>query len=381
MNDGNIFNRYGTNTAQADYIAQVIDAQGNFYIEHGGILTKTNNIGNGDTLLLKEGAQLAFEINSGTQSKIIGPAKLIIQKTHDENYKLNLVYGNFIKMEGNERKTQNIELAINDLTVKQEEKWKMLSFEFVKNGENQIIKNNGDALVVTKSNGMDKKTTMENNEILTIQSNDIKLFANFDSFSDAVEEKNISQTFTINTSETETVATLSWETEEKPSLLSLLNTPNISNISEENPEVTKNISSVMTDNKRVLNPEQDEKINSNLKEGLYANNFANIEKAFIMGENDNFMDDFNILENRIKSIYQGFDIVYGKQVGDPIQKLQGLKNAVINLRGKISVEYNVPPIYMETLEMIEKWLANILAKGYGSAIPEQETNVIIEENK
>lgn len=122
MNDGNIFNKEGINTAQADYIAQVIDAQGNFYIEHDGVLTKTNNIGNGDTLLLKEGAQLAFEINSGTQSKIIGPAKLIIQKTHDENYKLNLVYGNFIKMEGNERKTQNIELAINDLTVKQEEK-------------------------------------------------------------------------------------------------------------------------------------------------------------------------------------------------------------------------------------------------------------------
>lgn len=137
----------------------------------------------------------------------------------------------------------------------------------------------------------------------------------------------------------------------------------------------------MTDNKRVLNPEQDEKINSNLKEGLYANNFANIEKAFIMGENDNFMDDFNILENRIKSIYQGFDIVYGKQVGDPIQKLQGLENAVINLRGKVSVEYNVPPIYMETLEMIEKSLANILAKGYGSAIPAQETNIIIEETK
>jgi hypothetical protein len=381
MNDGNIFNKEGINTAQADYIAQVIDAQGNFYIEHDGVLTKTNNIGNGDTLLLKEGAQLAFEINSGTQSKIIGPAKLIIQKTHDENYKLNLVYGNFIKMEGNERKTQNIELAINDLTVKQEEKWKMLSFEFVKNGENQIIKNNGDALVVTKSNGTDKMTTMENNEVLTIQSNDIKLFANFDSFSDAVEEKNISQTFTINTLETETAATLSWEIEEQPSLLSLLKTPNIGDISEENPEVTKNISSVMTDNKRVLNPEQDEKINSNLKEGLYANNFANIEKAFIMGENDNFMDDFNILENRIKSIYQGFDIVYGKQVGDPIQKLQGLKNAVINLRGKVSVEYNVPPIYMETLEMIEKSLANILAKGYGSAIPAQETNIIIEETK
>ena len=60
-----------TNTVQADYIAQVIDVKGDFFIEHNGILDTTNNIGNGDTILLKKDAQLVFEINSGTQSKII----------------------------------------------------------------------------------------------------------------------------------------------------------------------------------------------------------------------------------------------------------------------------------------------------------------------
>lgn len=106
MNNGSLqdYNRFAirsntTNTAQADYIAQVVDFNGNFFIEHNGVLETTNNIGNGDTILLKEDAQLVFEINSGTQSKIIGPAKLIIQKTDTENYKLNLVYGNFIQME------------------------------------------------------------------------------------------------------------------------------------------------------------------------------------------------------------------------------------------------------------------------------------------
>ncbi|HMS91658.1 MAG TPA: hypothetical protein PKC87_05535, partial [Candidatus Absconditabacterales bacterium] len=99
------------NIAQADYIAQVIDAKGNFFIEHNGVLTTTNNIGNGDTILLKEDTQLVFEINSGTQSKIIGPAKLVIQKTNIDNYKLNLIYGNFIQVEGKEEKTQTIELA------------------------------------------------------------------------------------------------------------------------------------------------------------------------------------------------------------------------------------------------------------------------------
>lgn len=78
INDGNFEdnNRFAiksnrTNTVQADYIAQVINVKGNFFIEHNGVLATTNNIGNGDTILLKEGAQLVFQINSGTQSKII----------------------------------------------------------------------------------------------------------------------------------------------------------------------------------------------------------------------------------------------------------------------------------------------------------------------
>ena len=61
LNNGSFqdYNRFaviknGANTAQADYIAQVIDVEGNFFVEHDGVLTKTNNIGNGDTILLKE---------------------------------------------------------------------------------------------------------------------------------------------------------------------------------------------------------------------------------------------------------------------------------------------------------------------------------------
>lgn len=49
--NGNIqdYNRFSiksntTNVAQADYIAEVIDVKGNFFIEHNGILATTNNI-------------------------------------------------------------------------------------------------------------------------------------------------------------------------------------------------------------------------------------------------------------------------------------------------------------------------------------------------
>lgn len=204
LNNGNLqdYNRFAirsntTNTAQADYIAQVVDFNGNFFIEHNGVFTKTNNIGNGDTILLKKDAQLVFDINSGTQSKIIGPAKLVIQKTDTEDYKLNLIYGNFIQMEGNEEKAQTIELAINDITVKQEDKSQPLNFKFVKNGDNQIFQNNGANIIVTKSDGEDKTTTISNQQVVAIQENDIKVFANIETFTTAIQEKNISQTFSL----------------------------------------------------------------------------------------------------------------------------------------------------------------------------------------
>ena len=251
-----------TNTVQADYIAQVIDVKGNFFIEHNGILATTNNIGNGDTILLKEDTQLVFEINSGTQSKIIGPAKLVIQKTNTDDYKLNLIYGDFIQMEGNE-KTQSIELAVNNITIKQQDKSKPVNFKFVKNGEDQVVQNNGANIVVTKSNGTDKTTTLSNKQVVTIQNNDIKVFANIDTFTKAVQEKNISQTFAIDNTTPENTTSGTAENKEETLFLSLLNTPQISELKE---EITKEITSVLGDEKKILEPEQDEKVRSILYE-------------------------------------------------------------------------------------------------------------------
>jgi hypothetical protein len=209
MNNDNIqdYKRFSiksnnTNTVQAEYIAQVIDVKGNFSIERNGILTTTNNIGNGDTILLKEDTQLVFEINSGTQSKIIGPAKLVIQKTDINDYKLNLIYGDFIQVEGKKEKTQTIELAINDITIKQEDKSQPLNFKFVKNGQNQVFQNNGANIIVSKNNGKENTKTITKEQVVAIQNNDIKIFANINNFTTAVQEKNISQTFSLITEET-----------------------------------------------------------------------------------------------------------------------------------------------------------------------------------
>ncbi len=366
INDGNFQdnNRFAiksntANTVQADYIAQVIDVKGNFFIEHNGVLATTNNIGNGDTILLKEGAQLVFEINSGTQSKIIGPAKLIIQKNTDENYKLNLIYGNFIQMEGKESKTQTIELAINDITIKQQDKSQPMNFKFVKEGKNQIFQNNGANIVVTKTNGTDKTTTISRKQVVAIQNNDIKVFANIDTFTKAIQEKNVSQTFSLadekTTSGTEKIET---------ALLSLLNTPQITTSKE---EVTKEISSILSDEKQILDPVEDEKVNASLYGAFYTPELKAVDNSFLAGNEEEFNSDFAKIEKRIQTVYQSFDISYSKESWDPVEKIKGLVMSIKTLTEKITKEYNVPPKYIENLQAINKSLNTILSKSYGSA--------------
>jgi hypothetical protein len=62
---------FTSNLVQADYIAKVVSFNGDFSIEHGGKLSQTKDISNGDTIILDKGAEMAFAISSGTTSKII----------------------------------------------------------------------------------------------------------------------------------------------------------------------------------------------------------------------------------------------------------------------------------------------------------------------
>ena len=368
FNGGNLqdYNRFSiiknqTNTVQADYIAQVIDVKWSFFIEHDGILSKTNNISNGDTILLKENTQLAFEIDEGTQAKIIWPAKLIVQKTPNESYKLNLVYGDFIQMEGNEQKTQTIELAINDITIKQENKALPMNFKFIKEGDNQIFQNNGANIIVTKSNGVDKTTTISKEQVVSIQHNDLKIFANVDSFSKAMQTKNVSQTFSLPEEET---VDQEIKDQETVSLLSLLTKTTA--ISENTEEVTKEITSVLGDEKKILDPEQDEKINNNLYGEFYTPELKELEQSYKNGDLATFNSVYTKLEKRIQNVYLSLNKTYSKNGGEPKEKLQSLVSDIKQLQTLLTTEYTVPPTYNENLKTIENTINSLIKEEFWS---------------
>ena len=182
---------------QADYVAKVVDFAGTFYIEKDGQTIQTSNINDWDIVVLQNNAQLVFNINTGTQAKITWPAKFTIQKKSDNNFRVNLMYGDYVEMKSLQAThVQGVELSVDNLLVSQWSKSSALNYQLVKQGDKRVIKNNGSQLVVMNQNSQNK-TSLDGKKILAIQGNDVSLFDNFDKFAKAINDKNLSQTFSL----------------------------------------------------------------------------------------------------------------------------------------------------------------------------------------
>jgi hypothetical protein len=139
----------------------------------------------------------------------------------------------------------------------------------------------------------------------------------------------------------------------------LLNTPQIIESKE---EITKNIASVLTDEKQILDPSEDEKVNANLYAQFYIAELEELEASFIAGNNKSFDIAYAKLEKRINNIYQIFTIIYTTTSGEPLKKMEGLNSAINILQTNINNKYSVPPKYIESLQSIENTIKNIINK-------------------
>jgi len=133
---------------------------------------------------------MVFEIDSGTKSKILGPAKLTLQQITEPDsptkYRINLIYGDFIQMEGTGT-VQNVELSVDDILIRQGDQTKPVNFQLINQNGNRILKNNGPKLIITK-NGDQKETQVNNKEVLAMQNNDITLFKSRNTFTTAMQK-------------------------------------------------------------------------------------------------------------------------------------------------------------------------------------------------
>ncbi len=340
--DGYMLSRLAnTNVAQADFVAKIVDFDGSFYIEQWDKTVQTSNIKDWDVVTLKQNAQVIFHIDNDTKAKIVGPAKFVINKKAEMSYKVAMLYGDYVEMSSLKKENKHmIELAIDGLLVAQGENKKPLNFQLVKQGKWHVIKNNGAKLLVTSEA---KETSVSNKQVLAVQGNDISLFDSFDKFAKAVKEENLSQTFTFldslkNSGDTWTVQEikeLDWE-----ELLKI------------DEKEVPNIDLWITDNQKVVTPEQIKIIDNQLVKQLVDENTSQLIVAYQEGESPKFNQEFVDLERKISIIAKAFGYEYNNISWSEQEKIQTMISRIQSLADYISSNYLIPPKYVEKIKEI-----------------------------
>lgn len=343
-----------TNVAQADFIAKIVDFDGSFYVEQWGKVIQTSNIKNGDIITLKQDAQIVFHIDNETKAKIVWPAKFVISKKWSNNYKIALLYGEYVEMSSLQKVNKyNIELSVDDLLVSQWENKKPINYQLVRQGDSHVIKNNGAKLIVSSD---DKKSTtnVENNQVLAIEGNDISLFDSFEKFAKAVKDKNLSQTFTYTDIEkTPSIETISDGSEEiQEDTPTVLDEEEILNIKDQ--EVPTDISIPFDEEWQqiITTPEQIETIDTQLSKKSLQNNIDDLVEAYQTSDYSSFTKNFEELSQRISTITRWFGYKYSLPKGTEQEKINSILSNIETLANNIEKDYLLPPKYIESLRNI-----------------------------
>jgi len=207
---------------------------------------------------------------------------------------------------------QTVELAIDDILIRQADKTQPVNYQFINEGKGHIIKNNGASLLVTK-NGDIKQTQIKSNQILAIQKSDITLFQNWKDFSKAMQKGEVSQTFAVNTSKYDTIKTSVTDTPQSGtksedtmlSFMSLL-APEAeqTTIQDDTATISKDVATVV-DQKKVLDEDQNTLLRATLGAYFLNNDMQDAYNAKLAGT-----DATAKIKTQIKEMYKAFGLAY-----------------------------------------------------------------------
>ena len=356
---------------QADYVAKVVDFAGTFYIEKDGQTIQTSNINDWDIVVLQNNAQVIFNIDAGTQAKITGPAKFTIQKKSDNNFRVNLMYGDYVEMKSLQTThVQGVELSVDNLLVSQWSKSSPVNYQLVKQGEKHVIKNNGSQLIVMNQSSQNK-TSLDGKKILAIQGNDVSLFDSFDKFAKAINDKNLSQTFSLalnisadtkTTAKSDTTDTTTIASTLKP--LATTEILSIADTSSLDTTVPSIATVVPSDQKVVPTPEQTKALENKFYPSFVQSNLVDVSIAYLAGS-DAFASTLSILESRIKQVAETFKIAYQSPTGTEQEKIFGLSVKLTDLKLAIDKKFYVPPKYLINIQNTQKWVKYLSTQTFG----------------
>ncbi|MBP7061537.1 hypothetical protein KBA84_01760 [Patescibacteria group bacterium] len=350
-----------SSVVQAGYIAKIIDFQGAFYIEHKGKNIVSTAINAGDIVTLKKGTKITFNIDEKTQGTIVGPAQFEIQEEKNTSlnqsiYKLNILRGDFVQIASiNDTTEQNIDISIQDITVRQRIGQTASRYTITKKGSQHIVNNQGASLLVATA---DNQKTISSKQILAIANNDITLIEDEKIIASAINKGDISQTITIGDDKPAA------EDIELAALLTEVNS---------NTEIDTNTLSMVAmtkisdqDGKVVPTPEQNTQIQNALNGKFLTNN---MQAIFINPGDTKAMQQ---VTDKLSSVAKTLDMKI--QVRG---SLESIASSATELANQLESRYFVSPNNIANLRAIAAWGTYI--KKQGTFVDTDAANKALEE--
>ena len=336
------------NQVNADYIAKVVDFNGDFYIKHDWSYYKTSNISNWDNIILKKWAEIIFDIDKGRKAKITWPARFTLS-LQDNNYKLLVSQWDFVQIKSPEDKeTKPIDVVINNITVSSKQN---TNFQIAKNDNNEYkINNQWDKITITQDNNTRE---LQTKQLLTInnENNEVTIIKNIEDFGKAITQNNVSQVFTITKNDTN--PQVDKEQIQKQIVDTLLNDKNTNDYKITNPELAENL--WLVDDKKIPTTDQTKTLHSLLNNNFVMWNIEWIYKSYTAWEDKEYKYNEWLLESRIQKIYKLFDIKYNKN---------NLIDNIKTLKQKLTSRYNIPSKYTDNLDIIVSRIQYIKTNTY-----------------
>lgn len=324
-----------TNTVSADYIANIVEFNGTFYVAHDNKIYRTNKIANWDSIVLKKWTELVFNTNSGTQAKLVWPARFKLSQNESGTYQLAINEWDYIQIESNSGESMEIVLQ-NEITIANSQDLNVL---ITKTDNEYKINNQWSQIKVTTNN---RTKQVEQKQLLAIKDNDIRLIENVDDFKIAFTNQSISQTFEISNEQKNAEDTAT-------ALIKEITENSNTNIKNENSEKISTELWII-DNLQVPTQEQTTLLYNTLDTTYLMSAFESMYKAWISGNTKDYEYYKNNLNSKIQSLSNTFDTKISKW--DILTDTSELKKYIWD-------HYHIPNTQINKLTTISNWIKYI----------------------
>lgn len=175
------------NVVSADYIAEVLEINGEYIIEKEGKTFQNSVLFDWDLITLKDNAKIIFNINDHIKAEIQWPAKFSISKVNEWKYHLFLMEGDFLKIDS-EESDDVLQVETEEITI-ETTKDEKVALTLTKKDTKTELENKGASLLVKDKSTQDESITLEPEKLLTMDANDITHITDIEEFATALTRR------------------------------------------------------------------------------------------------------------------------------------------------------------------------------------------------